>query len=105
MEVSGISSEEEPPQVSARKRRGHRRIQVNFRASSKWLQIVRMLAKLEGRTSSSLMRELLTLGIAQYVNIYYRTPQLIRRQQLEGILQSQTSAAAAKGKTARKNDV
>jgi len=31
------------------------------------------------------MRELLTLGLAEYVSIYYRTPQLVRMQQLKTI--------------------
>lgn len=85
----------------------HRNIQVNFRVSSKWLQIVILLAKLEGRSSSALMRELLTLGLAQYVNIHYRTPQLIREQQLESIINRQLpeAAAEAKAKAAQKKEV
>jgi hypothetical protein len=53
------------------------------------------------------MRELLTLGLAQYVNIYYRTPQLVRGQQLESIFKSQLQDAAARGKAepSGKNDV
>lgn len=85
----------------------HRSIQVNFRVSSKWLQIVNMLANLEGRSSSALMRELLTLGLAQYVNIYYRTPQLVREKQLESILGNQLGKAASEAKTraSRRKDV
>jgi hypothetical protein len=65
-----------------------------------------MLAKLEGR-SSTLMRELLTLGLAQYVNIHYRTPQLVREQQLKSIFsgQLQKAVSEAKAKASRKNDV
>jgi hypothetical protein len=87
------------------KLRRYRSVQVNFRVSSKWLRIVSMLAKLEGRSSSALMRELLTLGLAQYVNIHYRTPQLIRQQQLQSIITSQLPKAAAEGKAnaAKKN--
>ena len=89
------------------KLKGHRKIQVNFRVSSKWLQIVKMLATLEGRSSSGLMRELLTLGLAQYVNIYYRTPQLVREHQLESMFSSkpQTAASQVKAKVSRKKDV
>ena len=85
----------------------HRSVQVNFRVSSKWLQIVHMLAGLEGRSSSALMRELLTLGLAQYVNIHYRTTQLVREQQLKSIFSSQLQKAAseAKAKASRKKDV
>ncbi len=77
----------------------HGNIQVNFRVSSKWLRIVKMLATLEGRSSSALMRELLTLGLAEYVNIYYRTPQLVRKQQLKSILNSQLQRATSQAKT------
>jgi len=52
-----------------------------------------MLARLEGRTPSVLMRELLTLGLAQYVNIYYRTPQLVRQQELKALFSKQLEAA------------
>gem|GEM_PF-1074083 len=85
----------------------YRSVQVNFRVSSKWLKIVNMLASLEGRSSSALMRELLTLGLAQYVNIHYRTPQLIREQQLNSILNNQlkTAVSDAKAKISTKNDV
>ncbi len=85
----------------------YRSVQVNFRASRKWLNIVILLAKLEGRSSSALMRELLTLGLAQYTNIHYRTPQLIRQQQLQSILNNQmkTSVSDAKAKVSRKKDV
>jgi hypothetical protein len=84
--------------------RRYRSVQVNFRVSSKWLQIVTLLAKLEGRSSSALMRELLTLGLAQYVNIHYRTPQLIRQQQLQSVITGQLpkAAAEAKAKAAQK---
>lgn len=94
-------------QATLHKLRRYRSVQVNFRASSKWLKIVVMLAKLEGRSSSALMRELLTLGLAQYVNVHYRTPQLIREQQLESIINSQLQKAAgeAKAKAAQKNRV
>jgi hypothetical protein len=53
------------------------------------------------------MRELLTLGLAQYVNIHYRTPQAIRQQQLQSILNTQLQNAAheAKAKAAQKKDV
>jgi hypothetical protein len=53
------------------------------------------------------MRELLTLGVAQYVNIYYRTPQLVRKQQLETLLRAQFRKATveSKGNSPRKNDV
>lgn len=84
----------------------HRNIQVNFRASSKWLQLVQMLARLEGRTSSVVMRELLTLGLAQYVTIYYRTPQLVRQQELKSIFADRLKAAAkGKGRKATRSDV
>lgn len=85
----------------------HRVVQVNFRASSKWLNIIRMLATLEGRSSSALMRELLILGLAQYVNIYYRTPQLIREQQLKALLGTELKKRTTEAKTnvAHKNDV
>jgi hypothetical protein len=85
----------------------YRSVQVNFRVSSKWLNIVSMLASLEGRSSSALMRELLTLGLAQYVNIHYRTPQLIRQQQLRSIINSQLHQATseAKSKAAHKKVV
>lgn len=63
----------------------HRAVQVNFRVSTKWLQIVSTLSTSEGRSVSALMRELLTLGLAEYVSIYYRTPQLVRMQQLKTI--------------------
>lgn len=78
--------------------RRYRTVQVNFRVSNRWLKIVSMLAKLEGRSSSALMRELLTLGLAQYVNIHYRTPQLVREQQLQSIINSQLPKAAAQAK-------
>jgi hypothetical protein len=81
-----------------RRLRRYRSVQVNFRVSSKWLRIVNMLAKLEGRSSSALMRELLTLGLAQYVNIHYRTPQLIRQQQLQSIIASHLPKAVAEAK-------
>ena len=66
-----------------------------------------MLATLEDRSSSALMRELLTLGLVQYVNIYYRTPQLVREQQLKFIFsgQLQKAASEAKAKASRKKDV
>jgi len=85
----------------------YRTVQVNFRVSNRWLRIISMLAKLEGRSSSALMRELLTLGLAQYVNIHYRTPQLVQEQQLQSIINSllPKAAAEAKAKAARKNDV
>jgi len=67
----------------------HRNIQVNFRVSSKWLRLVQMLARLEGRTPSALMRELLTIGLAQYVTLYYRTPQLVRQQELKSVFTRQ----------------
>jgi len=53
------------------------------------------------------MRELLTLGLAQYVNIYYRTPQLVRERQLEAIFkaQLQKSASQGKAKSSGHNDV
>jgi hypothetical protein len=85
--------------------RRYRSVQVNFRVSSKWLKIVNSLAKLEGRSSSALMRELLTLGLAQYVNIHYRTPQLIRQQQLQSIITRQLSKHAAEAAAAQKHDV
>ena len=61
----------------------------------------------EARSSSALMRELLNLGLAQYVNIYYRTPQQAAGQQLESIFKSQLQDAAARGKAepSGKNDV
>ena len=74
----------------------HRNIQVNFRASSKWLRLVQMLARLEGRSSSVVMRELLTLGLAQYITMYYRTPQLVRQQELNSIFDKQLKAAGGK---------
>lgn len=89
------------------KPRHHRTVQVNFRASTKWLNIIRMLAALEGRSSSALMRELLMLGLAQYVNIYYRTPQLVREQQLQALIGAKLKRTAAKAeeKDALQNDV
>jgi len=99
------SSQSQPRRLKLRR---YRSVQVNFRASSKWLRVVTLLAKLEGRSSSALMRELLTLGLAQYVNIHYRTPQLIREQQLQSIITSQlhkaTVEAKAKAKTILKKD-
>ena len=94
-------------QPRLRKLRRYRSVQVNFRVSSKWLRIVNMLASLEGRSSSALMRELLTLGLAQYVSIYYRTPQLVREQQLKSIFsgQLQKAVSEAKAKASRKKDV
>jgi hypothetical protein len=85
----------------------HRIVQVNFRASSKWLNLIRMLATLEGRSSSALMRELLILGLAQYVNIYYRTPQLVKEQQLRALLGAELKKRATepKAEAVRKNDV
>jgi hypothetical protein len=77
------------------KPRRYTSVQVNFRASRKWLKIVEMLARVEGRSSSALMRELLTLGLAQYVNIHYRTPQLIRGQQLQSIVTRQLHKKAS----------
>jgi hypothetical protein len=66
-----------------------------------------LLAKLEGRSSSALLRELLNLGLAQYINIHYRTPQLIREQQLQSIINKQLpqAAAQAKAKAAQKKDL
>lgn len=94
-----------PKQIGPTMKR-NRNVQVNFRASSKWLQIVQMLAKLEGRTSSAVMRELLTLGLAQYVNIYYRTPQLVREQELKSIFSKRLKAAVeATRQGAPKSDV
>ena len=88
------------------KPRRYRIVQVNFRASSKWLNIIRMLARLEGRSSSAVMRELLMLGLAQYVNIYYRTPQLVREQQLHALIRTNLKRTPTENsmKTA-KNDV
>lgn len=82
-------------------------VQVNFRASTKWLNIIRMLATLEGRSSSALMRELLILGLAQYVNIYYRTPQLVREQQVKALLGTELKKRVSEPKATRgpKNDV
>jgi hypothetical protein len=77
----------------------YKSVQVNFRVSSKWLKIVNLLASLEGRSNSALMRELLTLGLAQYINVHYRTPQLIREQQLKSILDSPLSRAVSDAKT------
>lgn len=92
------SAESAHSQPRLRKLRRYRNVQVNFRVSSKWLNIVNMLASLEGRSSSALMRELLTLGLAQYVNIHYRTPQLVR-QQLKSIFSSHLQTATAQGKS------
>ncbi|MGA3109132.1 MAG: hypothetical protein ABSD99_06700 [Candidatus Bathyarchaeia archaeon] len=85
----------------------YRSVQVNFRVSSKWLKIVNMLASLEGRSNSALMRELLNLGLAQYTNMHYRTPQLIREQQLNALLNNQlkTAVSDAKAKASCKKDV
>jgi hypothetical protein len=80
----------------------HRNVQVTFRVSSKWLQIVQMLAKLEGRAASTVMRELLTLGLAQYVNIYYRTPQLVREQELKSKFSNRLKTAAAEATAQRR---
>lgn len=92
------NAESSDNQRKSHKLRRYRSVQVNFRVSSKWLKIIDMLAKLEGRSSSALMRELLTLGLAQYVNIHYRTPQLIRQQQLQSIINRQLPKAAAEAK-------
>ncbi len=101
-----IASAESPRNQPKRiKLKRYRSVQVNFRASSKWLKIIEMLAKLEGRSSSALMRELLTLGLAQYINIHYRTPQLVREQQLQSIINSQLQQAASQAKAAHRNDV
>jgi hypothetical protein len=53
------------------------------------------------------MRELLTLGLAAYVNMHYRTPQLIREQQLKSILNNQmkTAVSEAQRKASCKKDV
>jgi hypothetical protein len=51
------------------------------------------------------MRELLNLGLAQYVNIHYRTPQLIRQQQLQSIINKQLPEAASQAKASPKKDV
>jgi hypothetical protein len=66
-----------------------------------------MLAALEGRSVSALMRELLTLGLAEYVSIHYRTPQLVRTQQLKAIMEGrlQEKAAQIKNMAAHKQDV
>jgi hypothetical protein len=65
-----------------------------------------MLARLEGRASSAVLRELLVLGLAQYVNIYYRTPQLVREQELKSIFGKRLKTAAkAKSQGAPKNVV
>jgi hypothetical protein len=85
--------------------RRHRAVQFNFRVSTKWLQIINMLARLEGRSSSALIRELLTLGLAQYVSIYYRTPQLVRMQQLKTIMHSQLEKKAREAKAVQKQNV
>jgi len=62
-----------------------------------------MLAMLEGRTPSALMRELLTIGLAEYVNIYYRTPQLVRQQELKSVFSKQLKVTArAKGRAGAK---
>jgi len=97
-----IASAESPRnQPKHLKLKRYRSVQVNFRVSRKWLNIVIMLAKLEGRSSSALMRELLNLGLAQYVNIHYRTPQLIRQQQLQSITNKQLPEAASQAKAAQ----
>ena len=84
----------------------HRAVQVNFRVSTKWLQIVTMLSTLEGRSVSALMRELLTLGLAEYVSIYYRTPQLVGMRQLKAITEGlQEKAAQVKSMAAHKQSV
>ena len=85
----------------------HRIVQVNFRASNKWLNIIKMLARVEGRSSSAVMRELLMLGLAQYVNIYYRTPQLIREQQLNALFgtRAKRGASVTQEKLASKDGV
>jgi hypothetical protein len=105
--INTASAESPENQPRHFKLRRYRSVQVNFRVSSKWSNIVIMLAKLEGRSSSALMRELLTLGLAQYINIHYRTPQLIREQQLQSIINKQLpqSASQAKAKAAQKKDV
>jgi hypothetical protein len=77
----------------------HRAVQVNFRVSTKWLQIINMLATLEGRSASALVRELLTLGLAQYVSIYYRTPQLVKMQQLKAIMEGRLQKRADQART------
>jgi hypothetical protein len=97
-----LQAEPSNGQPKSRRLRRYRTVQVNFRVSSKWLKIVNMLAKLEGRSSSALMRELLTLGLAQYVNIHYRTPQLIRQQQLQSIITRQLPKHAAEAAAAQK---
>ena len=103
--VIGMASSESPRnQTKHIKLRRYRSVQVNFRVSRKWLNIVIMLAKLEGRSSSALMRELLNLGLAQYVNIHYRTPQLIRQQQLQTIINKQLPQAITEAKSVQKKD-
>jgi len=77
-------------------------VQVNFRVSGKWLEIIKMLATLEGRSSSAIMRELLTLGLAQYVRIYYRTPQLIRARERESVIEGKVLRKTAKATEAAK---
>jgi hypothetical protein len=65
-----------------------------------------MLARLEGRSSSAVMRELLMLGLAQYVNIYYRTPQLVREQQLHALIRTNLKRTPTESAVkAAKNDV
>jgi hypothetical protein len=65
-----------------------------------------MLSTSEGRGVSALMRELLTLGLAEYVSIYYRTPQLVRMQQLKAITEGlQEKAARVKSTATHKQSV
>jgi hypothetical protein len=46
------------------------------------------------------------LGLAQHTNIHFRTPQLIREQQLKSIVNSQmqTAVSDAQAKASRKKD-
>jgi hypothetical protein len=83
----------------------YRAVQFNFRVSTKLVQIISMLARFEGRSASALIRELLTLGLTQYVNIYYRTPQLVRMQQLRHIMHSQLERKARDARAREKRNV
>jgi hypothetical protein len=51
------------------------------------------------------MRELLTLGLVQYVNFYYRTPQPVREPQLKSIFSSRMQKAQSQAKAFHKKDV
>jgi hypothetical protein len=54
-------------------------IRASFRVSRRFLSIINLIASHEGRSPSALMRELLIVGLADYVTVYYKTPKDIER--------------------------